>query len=370
MDRAMFGDVDLRELAELTAPERAFLTVYLESPRSLKGLNKQLDRLRPALAGPGQQHDEREHFDRNVKAVWEYLERGRFKSGSICLFSCWVLDLFRAIPLPVPVADCISVDSSPLIRPLAELQDEYEDVAVVVADNRKARVYLVSSAVAESEASITGNVKNHVRKGGWSQQRYERRRDKLLLHYARDIADELGRLDREQSFRRILLVGGREIMRVLQENLPDRLGEKVVGHQRLDLRREQEFLNEDVWQVLSQQERRSEQELWEKIRGEYLRGGLGVAGLEDVLQAAQQGRVEQMAVDRTYRPEGTRCRGCEHLHAAPVEKCTACGSCSVYPVDIVNEICEILHCTGAEADFVDPAVTLTEAGQIAAFLRY
>ena len=47
----MFADVDLRELAELTAPERTFLTVYLESPRSLKGPNKQLDRLRPALSG-------------------------------------------------------------------------------------------------------------------------------------------------------------------------------------------------------------------------------------------------------------------------------------------------------------------------------
>ena len=84
-------------------------------------------------------------------------------------------------------------------------------MAVDVADNKKARIYLVSMAVAESGESVAGNVKNHVRKGGWSQQRYERRRDKQLLHYAREIVDALEGLHKEEPFRRILLVGSKEI---------------------------------------------------------------------------------------------------------------------------------------------------------------
>ncbi len=42
----------------------------------------------------------------------------------------------------------------------------------------------------------------------------------------------------------------------------------------------------------------------------------------------------------------------------------------MFEVDVVNEIVEMLKLTGAEADFVDPIDTLTEAGQIAALLRY
>ena len=45
----MFADVDLRELAELTAPERAFLSVYLASPDSVSSLEKRLAKLRRVL---------------------------------------------------------------------------------------------------------------------------------------------------------------------------------------------------------------------------------------------------------------------------------------------------------------------------------
>jgi hypothetical protein len=53
-----------------------------------------------------------------------------------------------------------------------------------------------------------------------------------------------------------------------------------------------------------------------------------------------------------------------------VETCSACGSQSLFEVDVVNEIVEMLKLTGASADFADTIETLTEAGDIAALLRY
>ena len=277
-----FADVDLRQLAEVTAPERAFLSVYLAGPRSVADLEEKFRKARRVLTS-GAEKDEREHFDQNVKSVQRYLEQDPPKSGSLCLFSCWALDFFQVVSLGPAVKDLIWVDSSPYIRPLAELQEEYENVAVIAADNKKARIFLVSSAVAESEEVVHGNVKNHVKKGGWSQQRYERRRDKELLLYAREIVDALSRLDKEETFRRIILVGSKETSRVVYENLPQALQRKA-SKKALDIGKGTDELNQDIMDLFWEQERRSEQDLWERIRDQYLRGGLAVVGLDEVLR--------------------------------------------------------------------------------------
>jgi peptide chain release factor subunit 1 len=360
---------DLRKLAELTAPERVFLTVYLAGPYSVQELGKRFERIRRVLTGGGPEKDERECFDENVRLVWEYLERHPLKKGSLCVFSAWVLDYFEAIPLQAPVNDLVWIDSSPYLRPLAELHDEYENVAVVVADNKKARIYLVACGAAEADDVIKGNIKNHVKKGGWSQQRYERRRDKELLHYAREIVDALQRLAKEEHFRRIVLVGGKEILRHTHDNLPHAL-RNMAGEKAVDLRKGDRVVNEEILELFREQERQSERDLWDKIRAEYLREGLGVVGLHDVLQAAREGRAEQMIATRDFRPEGRRCRDCGDLHPLVVEHCLTCGSRSLFEVDVVNEIVELLERSGARVDFADPIPTLEGAGGIAALLRY
>jgi len=365
----MFADVDLRKLTEMTTPERTFLSVYLAGPHSAAKLENRFQKVRRVLKGSFAEKDERKHFDENVKAVLNYLERNPLKSSSLCIFSCWILNFFQAIPLTAPVKDLVLIDSSFYIRPLAELQEEYENVAVVVADNKKARIFLVSSAVAGSEEVIKGNVKNHVKKGGWSQQRYERRRDKQLLLYAREIIDALLRFEKEEKFRRILLVGSKEIVQIVHENLPHAFQNKVA-EKALNLRKGEGAVNKDIMDLFFEQERRSEQDLWEKIRAEYLRGGLGVVGLDEVLSAAKAGRVETMIVNRTFQPEGRRCRNCENLDVGAVETCSACGSQSLFEIDLVNEIVEMLKLSGAEVDFADSIQTLVDAGEIAAFLRY
>lgn len=365
----MFEDVNLRKLTEMTSPERAFLSVFLAGPQSVVELENRFQKLRRVLKGSDTEKDEREHFDQNARVILNYLERNPLKSGSLCIFSCWALDFFQAVSLTAPVKDLVWIDSSPYIRPLAELQDEYENVAVIIADNKKARIFLVSSAVAGSEEVVKGNIKNHVKKGGWSQQRYERRRDKQLLLYAREIIDALSKLDKEEKFRRILLVGGKEILRIVHENLPQALKNKVA-EKALDLGKGEGAVNKDIMDLFFEQERQSEQDLWEKIRSEYLRGGLGVVGLEEVLLAAKAGRVEKMIVNRTFKPKGRRCRKCENLDLAAVETCSTCGSKSLFEVDVVNEIVELLKLSGAETDFADPIQTLVDAGEIATLLRY
>lgn len=365
----MFADIDLRELADIKAPERAFLSVYINSRHSMANLEKRIHKVRSMLKDDDIEKDEREYFDENVNEVMRYLRENPLEAGSLCIFSCWALDFFRVIPLTVTVEDLVWINSSPYIRPLAELQDEYENVAIVIADNKKARIFLVSSATAGSEEVIKGNVKNHVKKGGWSQKRYERRRDNQLHLYANEIVEAITKLEREEKFKRILLVGSKEILQNIHEYLPQEL-KKKVAEKSLFLGRDEGEIHKDIMDLFAEEERKSERELWEKIRAEYLRGGLAAVGLDEVLDAAKEGRVEKMIVDRTFKPEGRRCYRCNNLYAGKVELCPACGSKSLYKIGVVNEIVEMLELTGADVEFSDAIQSLTDAGSIAASLRY
>ena len=363
----MFNQIDLRKLAELSAPDRAFLSLYLSGPGGMAALDK---RFRTDRALLKDHPDELEYFDQNMKMLEDYFKRSPHKSGSLCLFSCWALDFFEVHALPVSLPNLLWVDSSPYIRPLAEIQDEYENYAVVVADNRLAKVFLVASAVAGNEVRITGNVKNHVKVGGWSQQRYERRRNKQLQDYAKDIADELLELDRENAFRRVLMVGSKETLRAIRAALPNQISRKAVEDKALDLGKGDDWVQKEIFDLFVQQERASEQALWEVIKNEQLKSGLAAVGIEDVLHAAKAGRVEKAVVTRSVQLDGVRCRDCEHLEASTPSQCPQCGSTSLFKVGLVNECVELLYMSSAEIDFVDPIPSLAEVGHIGALLRY
>ena len=361
-------NLDLKKLAEITAPERTFLSIFLAGPRSITELEKKLNKLRRVLKSNNARKDEREYFDENVKKVEEYLKKNPLTAGSLCIFTCQAIDYFQAIELSAPVNDFVRIDSYPYIRPLAELYDDYENVAVVVADNEKVRIYLVCSSVNGTEEVIKGNIKNHVKVGGWSQKRYERRRDKQLMQYAREIADALIKLDREEKYGHILLVGSKEILRIVHENMPQGLQNKII-EKNLDLSKGEGSINNDIMALLSEKEHHSQENYWDYIRAEYLRGGLAVMGLNDVLQATNAGRVDKMIIDRAFHPQVERCQSCHSMNIGEVETCKVCGSKLLFKVSVINEILEMLIQSGAEYHFADSIPELGEVGGIAALLK-
>ena len=103
------------------------------------------------------------------------------------------------------------------------------------------------------------------------------------------------------------LVGGKEALRAIVQELPPDLARKADSRA-LDLKRGEDEVKRDIVELIEEGERASEHALWEKIRAEYLRGGLAAVGLEEVMTAAKEGRVETMIVDAAFRPEGRRCR--------------------------------------------------------------
>lgn len=361
-----FADLDLKHLADLEAPERAFLTLYLSNRESADGLAPTFRSIRALVAG----HEaEAEHFEQNLKLLEPLLQEASFDSPSTVFFVCWALDVAKAFPLTVTVPDKVWMGDAPYIRPLAELQDEYEDFAVAVVNNSDARVFLVRAAVVSDGSRVRGDVKNAVKKGGWSQKRYARRREKELDRYAAEVADALKALHDEEGFARLVLLGRPEAMQAVEASLPTALADKLVGERAVDVQDEDAVLRE-AFAVYFEGERASEQALWERIREGYLTGGLAVVGAQRTLEAAQNARVEVALIARDLSAKGTKCRACEHTVFGTPTSCQQCGSTDLFEVDYVNALTETLAQTGADVDFVDSFDALAEGGGVGALLRY
>lgn len=362
----MLQQIDLRELAEVEGSERAVVSLYTSHPDGLDRFGPREERLRTLLAA---EPAEAEHFEESLKMIREELAAHPVEGG-VAIFASWALDFLVGYPLSVPVDDLLWVDSSPYIRPLAEMQSDYESFLAVSADNKGARIYLVSATVPHEVERIRADVKNHVKKGGWSQKRYQRRRDNELLHYGKEVAQALTTLTQKHGVERIVLFGSLEARREIRDALPEEIGERVVDGARRAGDGDDQGMVEEALELLEDVERDDEENLWERIRGELLRDGLAVAGGRDVLAAAQDGRIETLLVCRDAEIEGMRCRECELLAAAKPQQCPRCDSPSVFPIDLVNEIVELLAKTSAEAEFTDPIPGLAEIGGMAALLRY
>jgi hypothetical protein len=91
---------------------------------------------------------------------------------------------------------------------------------------------------------------------------------------------------------------------------------------------------------------------------------------EKVLHMAKLQRIEHAIVDRTLQAPGMRCRNCHNLNLCPVKSCVSCGSESLFEVEVFNEILDLVYLSGGTAYFTDSIPTLTDAGGIAAHLRY
>lgn len=362
----MLQSIDLRELAELESAERAFLSLYVSSPEALGSLDRRAEKVRRLLAG---EEAELEHFEENLRLVRETLEESSFDHG-LALFACWALDYVKGFPLDVATPDCLWVDSAPYIRPLAEMQDEHERFLVLTADNDATRIHLVTEHAPQEVERVKGGVKNRVKKGGWSQKRYQRRREQELLHYAKEVADVLEDLVSDGKIERVVFLGQPEALDEIREHLSKATAEKVVAQESMDTGRDPEEVVEKALPLAIERERQDERSLWDRIRAESLEGGLAAVGPGPVLAAAQEGRVDEVLVLRDLEVSGMRCRDCELLAHAKPQQCPRCDSTSVFEVDLVNEIVEILERTSAHADFADPIPGLEEVGGIAALLRY
>ena len=326
------------------------------------------------------QSPERESFERDVERINEYLrDEVRPETNGVAVFACaGADDFFQAVQTAAPIeAHRLYIYNQPHLYPLARLMEQYPRYAVLVADTNRARLFVFGRGKALSSDEIQ-NVKTRGAKvGGWSQMRYQRHLEHYHLQHAKEVAEQLEQVVREDNIEHIILAGDEVIIPLLKEQFPKAVTEKIVDVLSLDINApEHEVLAESL-EAMREHDAESDAEKVEQLINEYRAGGLAVVGSTDTLEALAMGQVEELViVAQQQMVEGDRDDVAILSDAEPVEPIVAGedgGTVANLEADSVIVAADLVaraRQTSARITFVEDASLLEEFGGCGAFLRY
>ena len=288
---------------------------------------------------------------------------------SLVLFASKAHNYFEGFYLPLPVEDLMVVDTSPYIRDLSLLKDEYQDYMLAVVDSEHFKVYCVSSTTIICEEHRETDLIGKHKKGGWSQKRFARLRREGVDKFMKLSSEDLKELYDNEKYSGIVVAGPGIEKSNFVKQLPQELREKVVSEIDVSFDTSVTSLIDKSAAIMQEMEDAEEMQLVELLREGIIKGNPVIYGLEETLEAVKNARASILLVDMGYKVPGYICENCQLVEKGQLKKCSVCGGVTS-DVDVVEEIIEFAHRVDTKVEFVKGNDFLKSLGGIGALLRY
>jgi len=370
----------LRSLAGLHVRDAKVLSLYLDlDPTEFGTQRARSSAIRSLLdeasrrihRADGLTHDEQ-------VALRDDLERAeRFFTGefsaegahAVAVFVCGPADLFEEIRLPRPTDIRVVIDDSPYVEPLSRLLSP-DRWAVVVVDRSIGRIFRGSADTLAELEDLEEEQPNRHKQGGWSQARFQRHVDTHAEQHVKTVLDTLHRSYREQPFDHLLASADAEswpyVERHLHPELQRRLAERLPG----DLAHSgAEEVREAARPFMQRIERERERALLDRLEDRLGMHERAAAGLDGVLDALVQRRVEALLIGDRFRASGVVCPRCGWM-APDGSVCPVDGGPLEERDDIVESAVECAVLQSAEVVHTRHFDDLRRHDGIAAVLRF
>jgi len=223
----------------------------------------------------------------------------------LAIFASGPADLFEVLKLSEPIEHDPVIADTPYIEPLSAIGPA-ERWCVLLVNRRIARLLCGADGALEEIELIEDDVRNRHDQGGWSQANYQRSIDK-------DAADHL-RHTAEVAFARLkgalpagILVGApQELANDFESELHPYLRERLAGRLDIDVEHSTvDDVNRAAAPHIEQATRAKQDAALARLAEEFGAGtGRAASGLEDVLEALEEQRVETLLVDAGFEAEG------------------------------------------------------------------
>src|SRR3954452_23855154 len=307
----------LRQLADL-APERGrVLSVYMNldpaafaTPQArasaitslLNEAQRQVDEGDSDLS-----HDDRMALREDVEAVREALEQpGIAEDGTrgVAVFACGPAGLLETVRVRRSLDSRAVIGSTPFVEPLVRATAGGL-WCVLLANRRNARIFTGTPEQLDETDRVEDNVHAQHQQGGWSQARYQRAVDEDVRDHLAHTAAVVFDLFQREGFEHLIIGAPEETVGDLESHLHPYLQERLAGHVRLDVENSGvDDVRQAASECIAEYERRRERELLDRLEHGLGAGGRAAAGIDDVLGALEQGRVDTLLLSEDFRAGG------------------------------------------------------------------
>src|SRR5258706_3843662 len=230
----------LDRLASVDAAPFPVISLYLNLQPDEHGRDRFAPFLRKELAERVQTYPakgpERDSLEQDAAKIRDFVSRIDGSVNGLALFACSGADLFEPITLAAPIdAHHLYITDHPHLYPLARIIDEYPRYLALLTDTHSARIFVFATNTMVKSERIENPKAKHHKQGGWSQARYQRHTENVHMHHAKEVADAVERIMREEAIDKILVSGDEVILPLLREQLPKAVAARIVEILKMDV---------------------------------------------------------------------------------------------------------------------------------------
>lgn len=348
----------IRELSEVYDSESSdtYVSLYLNKKSDRKFLDRRIKACKSVLKG-----DLLKNYNQTLDVIDENIKK--IMSDNIAFFASKKHDFISYVSLPIKVKNQLIVDSSPYIRPLARINDEWESFTLVLVSSNYAKIYSISLGKISDTKKLSADIMNKHKKGGCSQARFNRLRKGAISAFLSEVVESLQKIADE----RVIIAGPGTAKNQFLEMLPKEIKDRVVDIIDINIDDEKKLLKESIY-LISKREQMKSQEAVQNLKEEILKDGLAVYGLEETLNAVKNGQVDLLIIEKDYKLQGWICENCQVVKEGNIGTCPYCGN-KTSEVDVLEEILEFAERTDADIEFTDDE-GIADLGHIGAILRF
>ena len=376
----------LRELADLKPDTARVLSLFLNldpteyaTPAArgseVRSVLDQADRLVKELKEhDGLTHDQQKGLREDIEQAREFFNNGDFDAKGahgLAVYIATPAGLFDVVKLPRPVDTNVVVDDSPYIEPIADLGSRRR-WGVLLVSRKNGRLLRGTTDGLREVDQVWDDTHGQHDQGGWSQARYQRSVEEEKNSHVRAVCDVLFEHHKRAPIDCLLVGCSEELYPDVQGSLHSYLSERLIGRFDVDV---ENTSAEDVAKAakptMEKHEGQRERDALDRLAEGVRAGGRGAAGVDEVLNALNEQRVEKLLVNSGFNRPGTQCPQCGSLYTASVTQCPADGSDTEARDGIVESAIERALAQSADVHVVRyHGEDMERLGDIGAVLRF
>lgn len=373
---AVITEEAIRELAAFRGEEAPVTTCYLDvdGRRFVRhqDYEHELDLL---LRSAKEKANGTQSVAEDLRRIEEYVKGGfdRSTTRGLAFFACSAHDLFEVVPMPVPVRSRVIVNSAPAVGQLEQFVQDYDRFGVLLVDKQRARMFvfdlgaLIDYSELFEELPRDYDTRGHSARAGYDRD--QQHVADLASQHLRHAAQVAFHVYQERGFEHFAVAAPDPIAPEIEALLHPYLRDRYCGRLAIGANASGDEIRTATMNLEAEVDRRHEAERVAKLRDTIGSGGRAVAGLEPVLRALGERRVETLMVSGDFSTSGWRCTSCQAL-ATVGRTCPVCASAMEPLEDVVEEAVEDALVQGIKVDLCTGNADLDVLGRIGAMLRY